>query len=1270
MKPGDVLADRFEVERIAGQGGMGVVWRARDRRTGEPVALKVTVPVELPRFEREVSLLAELRHPAIVRYVAHGESDGHPWVAMEWLEGEDLDVRLSRGPLSLSESLALARRIAEGLAIVHARGLVHRDVKPSNVFLPEGRAEEAKLLDFGVARTLRTQLTRTGVAVGTPGYMAPEQARGRSDVDARADVFSLGCVLFECIAGVPAFAGEHLIAVLAKVLLEDARPLRELASVPREVDELVARMLAKDPDKRPPDGAAVAAALGALVARAADDRRSASVAPCLSAPPASALSGQELALTSVVLLGDRWENADRTLAEAAARDEIDRLREIGERFGATVERLVDGSILALSTTRGPAKDRAVQAARCALALRRALPGRPCALATGRAAVGGALPVGEAIDRASRLLRMTQTDDGVRVDPVAASLLEADFEIEGGVLRGERTEHGADVVGRAVPCVGRERELALLEGVFHECVATPGARVALITGPAGSGKSRLVRELRARLQARGEPVAWWYGRADAMRAGAPLGVVCDALRHVFALRADDPPEVRREAIRVRAQSVPDEPERVAWFLGEMLGVPFDDAESPKLRAARRDAQLMGDQVRRAIEDFVAAEAARAPVVLALEDLQWTDVPTLKLVDGLLRDLAHAPLFVVATGRPELEELFPKLWEERPRYVLPLRALGRKAALELLRHLVPDVDPERARDLVDRAEGNPLFIEELVRAEAAGRAGELPPSLLAMITSRLEQLEAPMRRVLRAASVFGRTSFRGGLLSLTQMPPSELDAAVEHLVAHELVDASMTARFPGERELVFRHEVVREAAYAMLTDADRALGHRLAAEFLQTAGERDAFVLAEHFEKGGDRARAAVCYLHAARQALGASDLEAATARAERGIACGATAELRGELRSIQAECELSRGTVARARELGELALRDLAPGSAPWREAVAELVATEVRAGDVGRASEVGRRLLAWPVDSALAASAQLRAATNLTQAGQHDLAAEIAEHVGAFDDPCVRMWREAYVGYRCLIQGDLEGALRAFLASGRACEEAGDLRLRLNAQTNAGYALSELGDYDAAARELEGAMEAGKRLGFVRGVEMARQNLGVARGRQGALSEGIALTRAAAESFARLGDRCMEAMSRVYAARLIADSGDLASAETEVRDALGKLAAVPSLYALAQAALSRVLLAQGRIEEARAAAEGAFHFLERGGKVEEGEGLVWLAWAEALEATGHHDEARAVVRRQADAIRVRASRIKDAALRASFLGRIPENARMLELARAFDRAPA
>src|SRR6185503_13773624 len=168
--------------------------------------------------------LAELESPAIIRYIAHGSDRGLHWLATEWLEGEDLCSRLGRSGITVPESVSLTRRVAEALALAHEKEIIHRDIKPSNLFLERGEIERVKLIDFGVVRRARDglRLTGTGTLIGTPGYMSPEQASGAHELDARADVFSLGCVLFECLTGRPTFAGEHAMAVLTRVLNEEA----------------------------------------------------------------------------------------------------------------------------------------------------------------------------------------------------------------------------------------------------------------------------------------------------------------------------------------------------------------------------------------------------------------------------------------------------------------------------------------------------------------------------------------------------------------------------------------------------------------------------------------------------------------------------------------------------------------------------------------------------------------------------------------------------------------------------------------------------------------------------------------------------------------------------------------------------------------------------------------------------------------------------------------------------------------------------------------
>jgi eukaryotic-like serine/threonine-protein kinase len=290
MRPG-TLIDNFTIERLAGAGGMGEVYLARDRRTGAPAALKLLHaqrPEHEKRFAREARVLAELNHPGVVRYLAHGITpDGRPYLAMEWVDGESLSDRLARGPLTRTESLLVGLQVAEALQVAHRMGIVHRDLKPSNLILcsegsgrtgapaktpPKTKPNEAitiKILDFGIARLLdpeRTQLTATGLMLGTPGYMAPEQARGDRNVDARADLFALGSILYRCLTGAPAFEGENALAVLMKSTFEDApRASAKSSAIPPDLDDLIARLLARAPEGRPASAEAVATELQAIL---------------------------------------------------------------------------------------------------------------------------------------------------------------------------------------------------------------------------------------------------------------------------------------------------------------------------------------------------------------------------------------------------------------------------------------------------------------------------------------------------------------------------------------------------------------------------------------------------------------------------------------------------------------------------------------------------------------------------------------------------------------------------------------------------------------------------------------------------------------------------------------------------------------------------------------------------------------------------------------------------------------------------------------------
>ncbi|WP_394844383.1 protein kinase [Pendulispora brunnea] len=290
-----LIADRFVLEEEAGRGGMGVVHRAFDRTTGRRVALKVLRNTEssaLRRFAREAEVLGKLEHPDIVRCIAHGEDEnGEPYLALEWIDGESLLIRLTRAAaeeerLPVADVLELGQRLAGALDAAHAVGIVHRDVKPSNILLAGGSLRAPKLADFGIVRaksgsdTPVEQATTTGTVLGTVGYMAPEQARGEADLDGRADLFSLGCVLFRCLTNRDAFAGTDPVAVISRLLMHKPPSVSEFRpDVPHELDTLVARLLAKERERRPASAAEVKRALARIDAALLGETQDSRTAP-------------------------------------------------------------------------------------------------------------------------------------------------------------------------------------------------------------------------------------------------------------------------------------------------------------------------------------------------------------------------------------------------------------------------------------------------------------------------------------------------------------------------------------------------------------------------------------------------------------------------------------------------------------------------------------------------------------------------------------------------------------------------------------------------------------------------------------------------------------------------------------------------------------------------------------------------------------------------------------------------------------------------------
>ena len=269
IAPGSVIAGRFQLDRLIGEGGMGTVWAATHTVTLKPVAIKLLKPERASdpgirqRFEREARAACAVRHPNIVEvHDVLSLDDGTPLMVMELLEGESLGTRLDRGRLAVHDFATIMQQVVSAVGTAHASGIVHRDLKPDNIFLVRNAdgVTTIKVLDFGIAKVLPTSteaaqtggLTGTGAMLGTPYYMAPEQIFGERDIDHRADIWALGVIFYECLAGVRPTQADNIGQILKIITTDAIAPLEKVApTIPADLCRLVGRMLSRDRTARP-----------------------------------------------------------------------------------------------------------------------------------------------------------------------------------------------------------------------------------------------------------------------------------------------------------------------------------------------------------------------------------------------------------------------------------------------------------------------------------------------------------------------------------------------------------------------------------------------------------------------------------------------------------------------------------------------------------------------------------------------------------------------------------------------------------------------------------------------------------------------------------------------------------------------------------------------------------------------------------------------------------------------------------------------------------
>jgi tetratricopeptide (TPR) repeat protein len=1275
---------------------MGEVYRARDVVSHLQVCVKLLrtdEDREGERFAQEAKILSELQHPSIVRYLAHGTVGGDRYLVMEWLEGEDLARRLEREAPNLADTVILLKQAAEALAYAHAHDVIHRDIKPHNLFLLERKIAQLKVLDFGIARLANAgrRLTRTGNLVGTPGYLAPETIDGSGTMDGRADVFSLGCVAHECLTGKPTFRGHEPGVLLAKLMLEDPPHLSEVVpEVPRVVGDLIARMLAKNPERRP----TAAQVLRTLVALGdLSDGAVASLQETQLTVVEQRVSCIVMATAGPIHSGEAPSpGADRTTPVLTSPGQPPTLAELEARlalrFTAKTYLLPGGKMVVTLPEGTVASDQAVLAARCALLVHQHLPDAAVVVALGIARLSRRSAVGSVIEEAAELLRTTGAGR-VRVEEGVTPLLGARFDLardDTGVYLlapRETMDLKRSLLGRPATFLGRGQELSFLAGLLTDSALERQAKAVLVSGPAGIGKSRLLQEFMAWLRTRPESIMVLFGAGDSLAAGAPYALLGRAVRRLAGIAENDSADERRRKLaECVGKNLPAETSAgVTAFIGEVAGVSFPETDHESLRGARQNPLLMADATRRAFEDWMRAECEVHPVLIVLEDMQWGDAGTVGLLDGAIRGLRDLPFMVFALARPDLQTVFPNLWAERQVHVIQLPPLSRRASERLVREaLGAPASDEVVAQIVRRGDGNPFFLEELIRAAHAGRSGEIPEPILGIVQARLEAEGQDGRRVLRAASVFGETFSRDGVAALLGGERSFVGEILERLTDRELVNlAASSIASDGSPAFTFAHALIREAAYAMLTDEDRSLGHRLAAKWLLEHSAPEPVVLAEHFRRGGDARSAAFWYRRAAEQAFKANDLDGAVARAGLGLAAlGADAndaqagEIRGAISLVQAEALRWRGELSRAESAGVAALALLVPGSPMWFRAAGQTI---VALGSQGKVKELGALIA-----NVRAVEPQLEArdaflvclsegATHLITAGYlaaaDALLEEAARLAGYFSDIEPQAWGLVHKARaaRAAARGETTRGLEELETAWALFEQAGDQRNACAVRSSIASAYADLGDTGRAVELLREVVANADRLSLPEIAAIGRRDLSRVLGWRGESLEAERLVRQAVATLGARGESREQGLATCYLAEILLSVGRFDEAAAHAERAAASLSAAPAERALALALLARSRLGRGNVHEASVVAHEAYYgALESLGAMGECETVVRLAYAECLLAARDIEAAHLVLLRARERLHTRAAGLGPRCDRNAFCTRVPYNCETLRLA--------
>jgi serine/threonine protein kinase/tetratricopeptide (TPR) repeat protein len=893
--------DRFEVLEKLGGGSMGCVFRAWDEALQRTVALKFLLPRgKMPGrlmsslLRQEARAVAQLDHEHIIRIFDVAEWDTPSWeprvpfLVMEYLEGETLSSLLRRGRLEVRRALELLEGLSAGLAHAHARHVIHRDLKPRNIFLTrEGRV---KVLDFGLAHFTPTPTSAAPPhlpTAGTPSYMAPEQWQGAPQ-DPRTDVWAVGVLLHEMLTGEPLYQVASMEEFRQKVTSPEPVPwvLERFPELPESVAAILSKALAKAPEARFPTAVELHQQVVQLLEQlgpehgkptAAPERRQVTLLACQLGSSGGG-SGEELDVEDA---GDLQAAFHHLFSEAISS------------HGGSVASCLGNQGLACFGYPRAHEDDSEQAVHTGLrlaetlpeALQQALPHLPRSRLTVRVGIhtgavvlersfsdsqpGGVLAIqGEAPAEAAWLARQAEPGT-VLISGTTWMLARGSFETqELGARAPDGGADGAQVefhrvlrarqvslrfartlqAGALTPLVGRERERAALALHWQEAVSGKGSCVLLV-GEAGLGKSRLIQELCE--QAPEEDALVARSQCWPQLRNSAFHPIIELLRSLLHLGPAD----SESALRERLGALGLEPEHANQLALLLCPSTTGNFMLPRLEPAQQ--QAWREQLCVALLALAQKAAGERPVLAILEDMHWADPSTVALVGLVLQRMEGTRLLLVLSARPEFQ---PPWLQKSSLHPLMLGRLPAELVAQLVKAVAhgQHLPPEAVDALVARTDGVPLFVEEMTRmvltrplpSSPLMERASIPITLHELLLARMDSLPSRQRALAQRCAVVGREFSAALLTALWEKDEGALEPELAGLLESGLLQRREGASGP---EYQFRHVLFQEATYLSLTRGLRRQYHariaRAFGEHFPEVAEQRPEVLAHHHTQAG-------------------------------------------------------------------------------------------------------------------------------------------------------------------------------------------------------------------------------------------------------------------------------------------------------------------------------------------------------------------------------------------------------------------------------------